>query len=128
MNTLLFSERHIGISPEAEQKMLAKIGLNSLEELIDKTLPRDIRLTQEPEPIEPMSEARFAEHIAGLAAKTSCSALTSDKAGTAASHRPLFSAMFSKTPAGTLLTLPIRPKFRKAGWKLCCISKPWFVN
>lgn len=69
MNTLLFSERHIGISPEAEQKMLAKIGLNSLEELIDKTLPRDIRLTQEPEPIEPMSEARFAEHIAGLAAQ-----------------------------------------------------------
>ncbi|MFA6590212.1 MAG: glycine dehydrogenase (aminomethyl-transferring), partial [Bacteroidales bacterium] len=69
MNTLLFSERHIGIGPEAEKKMLTKIGLNSLEELIDKTLPRDIRLPQEPEQTEPMSEARFAEHIADLAAQ-----------------------------------------------------------
>ncbi|MDD2559289.1 MAG: aminomethyl-transferring glycine dehydrogenase [Bacteroidales bacterium] len=69
MNTLLFSERHIGIGPEAEQKMIAKIGLNSLEELIDKTLPGDIRLPQEPEQTEPMSEARFAEHIANLAAQ-----------------------------------------------------------
>ncbi len=69
MNTLLFSERHIGIGPEAEQKMLAKIGLKSLEELIDKTLPGDIRLPQEPEQTEPMSESRFAEHIAGLASQ-----------------------------------------------------------
>jgi glycine dehydrogenase len=69
MNTLLFSERHIGIGPEAEQKMLAKIGLHSLEDLIDKTLPGDIRLPQEQEQTEPMSEARFAEHIAELAAQ-----------------------------------------------------------
>ncbi len=69
MNTLLFLRTPHRHQPRSRTKMLAKIGLNSLEELIDKTLPWISASTQEPEPIEPMSEARFAEHIAGLAAQ-----------------------------------------------------------
>ena len=39
-----FYTRHIGINAEDETRMLQKIGVESLDELIDKTLPADIRL------------------------------------------------------------------------------------
>lgn len=68
METEKFQDRHIGISPEDEKKMLAKIGLNSLDELIDQTFPFDIRL---PDGIrfDSLSEHEYAEEIAKMAAK-----------------------------------------------------------
>ena len=38
-----FSHRHIGPTDACEQKMLSFLGLNSIEELIDLTVPRSIR-------------------------------------------------------------------------------------
>ena len=47
--------------------MLEKIGVKSLDELINKTIPSKIRL-KEPLALEaPMTEREFAEHITGLA-------------------------------------------------------------
>ena len=49
--------------------MLQAIGVNSLDELIDQTIPADIRL---PQPLNlplPLTERRYAEHVAELAAK-----------------------------------------------------------
>ena len=49
--------------------MLRKIGVNSLEELIDKTIPADIRLAEPLALPEPMTEEEFGRHMARLAAK-----------------------------------------------------------
>lgn len=64
-----FYNRHIGINAEDEARMLQKIGVESLDELIDKTLPADIRLKAPLDLPEAMDEHEFACHIAALAAK-----------------------------------------------------------
>jgi glycine dehydrogenase len=40
-----FAYRHIGISPQDEQAMLEKIEVNSMDELISKTIPENIRIS-----------------------------------------------------------------------------------
>ena len=69
MNPSLLPDRHIGISLKDEGKMLCKIGVNSLDELIDKTLPANIRLKEPLNLPEPMTEYEFGKHIADLASK-----------------------------------------------------------
>ena len=49
--------------------MLRKIGVSSLDELIDKTIPSNIRLDKPLDLPEPMTEYEFAGHIAQLASK-----------------------------------------------------------
>lgn len=44
MNVDLLPCRHIGIDEHNQAQMLQKIGVNSLDELIDKTIPANIRL------------------------------------------------------------------------------------
>lgn len=69
MNTNDFSIRHIGVGEHEVAEMLRIIGVKSVDELIEGTLPSNIRL---PEPLdlpEPMTEREFAEHIADLASK-----------------------------------------------------------
>ena len=63
------ANRHIGINEQDEQIMLKKIGVASLDELIDKTLPKNIRLKQPINLPEAMTEYEFAQHITQLAAK-----------------------------------------------------------
>ena len=50
MKTDLLASRHIGINEQDTALMLRKIGVNSLDELIDKTIPANIRLK---EPLAP---------------------------------------------------------------------------
>ena len=66
----VFADRHIGITPEEEAVMLKKIGVESLDELIEKTIPANIRL-KEPMKLtgNAMTEYAFAAHIGQLAAK-----------------------------------------------------------
>ena len=68
MKTDLLVNRHVGITEADEQRMLQKIGVNSLDELIDKTIPGDIRLKQPLNLPMAMTEYEFAKHIAELAA------------------------------------------------------------
>ena len=63
------ANRHIGINEQEEQLMLQKIGVKSLDELIDKTLPKNIRLKQPIDLPKAMNEYEFAQHIAQLASK-----------------------------------------------------------
>lgn len=63
------ADRHIGISKKDEEQMLRKIGVASLDELIDKTIPADIRLKEPLALPEAMTEYEFGQHIAELAAK-----------------------------------------------------------
>lgn len=67
MKTDVFADRHIGITEENLSTMLEKIGVNSLEELISKTIPENI-LLKEPLALPPaMTEHQFATHITQLA-------------------------------------------------------------
>ena len=68
MKTDLLVNRHVGISEADEQKMLEKIGVKRLDELIDKTIPANIRLQEPLNLPEAMTEHEFAQHIASLAA------------------------------------------------------------
>lgn len=69
MKNDLLAYRHIGISEKDEEKMLQKIGVKSLDELIDKTIPANIRLKEPLALPKTMTEYEFGQHIAGLAAK-----------------------------------------------------------
>ena len=69
MKNDLLADRHIGISKKDEEQMLRKIGVASLDELIDKTIPADIRLKEPLALPEAMTEYEFGQHIAELAAK-----------------------------------------------------------
>ena len=69
MKNDLLAYRHIGISEKDEEKMLQKIGVKSLDELIDKTIPANIRLKEPLALPKTMTEYEFGQHITGLAAK-----------------------------------------------------------
>jgi glycine dehydrogenase len=69
VNTNLFANRHAGISPDDLPSMLESIGVASVDELIEQTLPPDIRLEQPLNLPEPMTEREFAEHMTELASK-----------------------------------------------------------
>ena len=64
-----FKSRHNGINSDEEKKMLEVIGLSSIDELIDQTIPSDIRLKQPLALPDAISENEFAEEITALAAK-----------------------------------------------------------
>lgn len=62
-----FASRHIGINDEEIKVMLEKIGVKSLDELIDRTMPENIRL---PKPLDlppAMTEYEFSQHIDQIA-------------------------------------------------------------
>ena len=69
MDTNKFVNRHIGISPEEIPSMLQAIGVSSVDELIEQTIPANIRLTEPLNLPEAMTEREFAEHISELASK-----------------------------------------------------------
>ena len=69
MKNDLLADRHIGISKKDEEQMLRKIGVASLDELIDKTIPADIRLKEPLALPEAMTEYEFGQHIAELTQK-----------------------------------------------------------
>ncbi|MBQ0153164.1 MAG: aminomethyl-transferring glycine dehydrogenase [Bacteroidales bacterium] len=61
--------RHIGLNQEDQKEMLQTIGAESIEQLIEQTMPKDILL---PEPLdldEPLTEQEHLDSIAAMAAK-----------------------------------------------------------
>ena len=68
MNDML-KHRHIGLSEKDQAMMLEKIGVNTLEDLINQTIPADIRLHNSLELPEALSERQYANHIAALGRK-----------------------------------------------------------
>lgn len=64
-----FVNRHIGPDDEEIKEMLNIIGVDSLDELIEQTIPRQIRLKQKPALGEPFSEYKFLEFLHEMAQK-----------------------------------------------------------
>ncbi|MDR1919865.1 MAG: aminomethyl-transferring glycine dehydrogenase [Tannerellaceae bacterium] len=66
MDTNKFINRHAGIAAEDLPSMLQTIGVESLDQLIDQTIPEGIRLKETLRLPEPMTERECAEHLAEL--------------------------------------------------------------
>ena len=54
-----FTRRHVGPGEDDQRSMLSRMGLNSVDELIDQTIPASIRLSK-PLDIEPALSERDA--------------------------------------------------------------------
>ena len=70
MSSDKFISRHIGPRGTDIESMLSKIGVSSVDELIDQTIPSDIRMN---EPLllekESMTEYEYLSYIKKLASK-----------------------------------------------------------
>ena len=69
MNTNSFLLRHIGPRAEDVTSMLSTIGVDSVDELIDQTIPASIRLEEDLDIADGLSEQEFLGHIKELAQK-----------------------------------------------------------
>lgn len=69
MKTAAFASRHIGSNASDLKEMLEVVGVNSLEELIDKTIPNNIKLKQDLDLPDAMSEYEFTNFIQNLGNK-----------------------------------------------------------
>lgn len=63
-----FKTRHIGIKSEDLEKMLQTVGVSTVDELINQTIPTDIRLKKPLSLPKAQSEMEYAEDIARIAA------------------------------------------------------------
>lgn len=64
-----FSKRHIGPSEDEKSAMLAEIGVSSIDELMELTVPKDIRLKNELNIDTALTEKQYLDHIGELAVK-----------------------------------------------------------
>ena len=69
MRTDAFALRHIGTGENDLNHMLQTIGVDSLDQLIFETIPTDIRLKNELNLEEPMTEYEYLNHIQELGKK-----------------------------------------------------------
>ncbi|MBT8245733.1 MAG: glycine dehydrogenase (aminomethyl-transferring), partial [Winogradskyella sp.] len=69
MNTNTFQLRHIGPSKKEQEIMLQTIKVDSLEQLIDETVPENIRLKEDLDLEPAMSEYEYLNHVKELSEK-----------------------------------------------------------
>jgi glycine dehydrogenase len=68
MEFVTYQERHIGPRPAATQEMLQTIGLSSLDELIERTVPKGIRSAGNLDVGPALTEREHLEHMRTLGA------------------------------------------------------------
>ncbi|MGN6166077.1 MAG: aminomethyl-transferring glycine dehydrogenase, partial [Flavisolibacter sp.] len=64
-----FQSRHIGPNESQTREMLKTIGVNSLDELVDRTVPPAIRMQHSLHLPQAMSEAEYLNHIKEVSLK-----------------------------------------------------------
>lgn len=64
-----FSDRHIGPSPEEKKQMLKTLGVNSLDQLIEETIPDAIRLKEALRLPPALSEYEYLQTLKNIARK-----------------------------------------------------------
>ncbi len=69
MRTDSFVLRHVGPREAEINEMLNAVGVNSVDELIDQTIPKHIRLKEDLNLDKALNESEFVSHIKSLAAK-----------------------------------------------------------
>ena len=68
-STTDFSRRHIGINNADKEEMLKVIGLDTLDQLIDKTVPSGIRMSRALNIPDSLSEYEYLRMVKSIAAK-----------------------------------------------------------
>ncbi len=68
-STRSFASRHLGINNEELSMMLEEIGVNSLDQLIEETVPQSIKLTQDLDLSPALSEYEYLKSIKQIASK-----------------------------------------------------------
>ncbi|MFB6319284.1 aminomethyl-transferring glycine dehydrogenase [Saccharicrinis sp. FJH54] len=69
MNTDRFVSRHIGPRPHEIEYMLKELGVGSVQELIEQTIPSDILLDKPLDMAQGLTERQYYRRILGLASK-----------------------------------------------------------
>ena len=64
-----FVNRHIGPSDKEVEQILQEIAINSLDQLVDETIPENIRVREKLNLSEPLTEYELIQHIKELASK-----------------------------------------------------------
>lgn len=64
-----FASRHIGPNEVETKEMLSVIGVNSINQLVDETVPSAIRSTKKVDLPEAMTEYEYLNHIKGISKK-----------------------------------------------------------
>lgn len=64
-----FQKRHIGINEAEHVEMLKALNVNSLDELIEQTVPDNIRLKNELDLPDAMAESEYLSHLRTIAQK-----------------------------------------------------------
>ncbi len=64
-----FQQRHIGISPAEKENMLKEIGVDSMDTLIDETIPSDIKRNSKMDVPPALSEYEYHRMLKGIASK-----------------------------------------------------------
>ena len=105
-----FANRHIGPDGEQTAAMLKVIGVNSIDELIDQTIPANIRRRSKLNLPEAQSEFNYLKELKKKAVKNKVfrSYIGLGYYGTIVP--PPSAAIFSKTPDGIPNTPLTRPK------------------
>jgi len=67
-----FSDRHIGPRKSEISTMLKSVGVGTIDDLINQTIPSHIQLNTDMDLPEPLSEHRFIEHMKMLASQNRC--------------------------------------------------------
>lgn len=64
-----FVNRHVGVNDNEVQKMCKEIGVSSLDDLIEKTIPEQIRLKEKINVNPPLSESEFLKKLGEIASQ-----------------------------------------------------------
>lgn len=73
MHLTEFQQRHIGVSENDKNEMLKQLGCQSIEDLIDKTIPSKILATKDLSISKPLTEYEMLQHLKALASKNQLS-------------------------------------------------------
>ena len=69
MKVNYLQSRHIGLGEEEKKQMLAEVGVESMEQLIAETMPKDILLNEPLDLDEPLTEQEHLDTVADMAAE-----------------------------------------------------------
>ena len=95
-----FIGRHIGPSVEEKEDMLKTIGVENIQELINKTIPQNIQYTDPVKTGTPMSEAEYLKELWDIAGENK-----------------MFKTYIGQGYYGTLVpTVILRNLFENPGW------------
>jgi hypothetical protein len=123
MSSDMFVNRHIGPRDNDLDHMLKTIGVKSLDELIDRTVPKGIRLEKPLKLPRAMSEYEYLNHLKSIGQKNKIFRSFMGRDIMALLLCLLSSGMSWKILHGIHHILLTRLKFHREDWKLCSTSR-----